>query len=156
MADDGSKQSTTIWPMPSFHFKVTLGDVKDALSGAFQEVNGLNSETQVIEYRHSTSTTYSTIKMPGLQKFGNVTLKRGVFKSDNSFWAWYAKITQNTIKRETIVIELLDETSATIMKWTLNQAWPAKFSGADMKSEGNDVAVLSIELAYETLLVEAK
>jgi phage tail-like protein len=137
--------------MPSFHFKVTLGDVKDALSGNFHEVNGLNSETQVIEYRHSANTTYSTIKMPGLQKFGNVTLKRGVFKSDNSFWTWYAQIKQNVIKRQTIVIELLDETSATIMKWTLNNA---KFSGADMKSDGNDVAVVSLELAFETLLVE--
>ena len=74
--------------MPAFHFKVTIG-AKDALDGAFQEVSGLNSETQVIEYRHSTSPNYSTIKMPGIRKVGNITLKRGIFKSDNSFWTWY-------------------------------------------------------------------
>src|SRR6266481_1260234 len=117
MADDGSAQSTAIWPMPAFHFKVTIG-AADALQGAFQEVSGLNSETQVIEYRHSISPQYSTIKMPGITKVGNVTLKRGIFKGDLSFWNWYAQINQNTIKRQTVVIELLDEASAAQMKWT--------------------------------------
>src|SRR3954470_22308675 len=98
MADDGSAQSTTVWPLPAFHFLVTIGTT-DALSGAFQEVSGLNSETQVIEYRHSTSPNYSTIKMPGIAKVGNVTLKRGIFISDNTFWNWYATISQNTILR---------------------------------------------------------
>src|SRR5579862_2329623 len=106
MPDDGSAEST-IWPVPAFHFKVTIGD---KLSGAFQEVTGLNSEAQVIEYRHGNSQQYSTIKMPGLAKVGNVTLKRGVFASDSTFWDWYTSIKQNAIKRETVLIELLDET----------------------------------------------
>jgi phage tail-like protein len=138
--------------MPAFHFKVTIGE-GDALQGAFQEVSGLNSETQVIEYRRSTSPQYSTIKMPGIRKVGNITLKRGIFKSDNNFWTWYSSTKQNTIKRQTIVIELLDEASAAQMKWTLSNAWPTKITGADMKADGNEVAVHTIELAYETLTV---
>jgi phage tail-like protein len=139
--------------MPAFHFKVTIG-AKDALDGAFQEVSGLNSETQVIEYRHSTSPNYSTIKMPGIRKVGNITLKRGIFKSDNSFWTWYNSPKQNTIKREVIVIELMDESNAAQMKWTLTNAWPTKITGADMKADGNEVAVHSVEIAFETLNVE--
>ena len=150
MPDDGSSQSTTIWPLPAFHFQVSIGA---ALQGAFSEVTGLNSETEEIEYRHGNSNNYSPIKMPGIRKVGNVTLKRGIFKSDNSFWDWYGCIQQNTIKRQNVVITLLDEKGATTMQWTLNNAWPTKISGPDMKSDGNEVAVHTIELAFETLSV---
>ena len=150
MPDDGSAQSTTVWPLPAFHFQVTIG-ATDALKGAFSEVTGLNSETQVIEYRHGNSPVYSPIKMPGITKVGNVTLKRGIFKSDNSFWDWYKSIQQNTIKRQTVVISLLDEKNATTMQWTLMNEWPTKITGADMKSDGNEIAVHSVELAFERL-----
>jgi phage tail-like protein len=152
MADDGSAQSTTIWPLPAFHFLVTIG-AADALKGAFSEVTGLSSETQVIEYRHGSSPVFSPIKMPGITKVGNVTLKRGIFKSDNSFWNWYSSMQQNTIKRQNVVIALLDEKSTTTMQWTLTKAWPTKITGADLRNEGNEVAVETIELAYETLAV---
>ena len=153
MPDNESEQPSTVWPLPAFCFKVTIG-AADALKGTFQEVSGLNSETQVIEYRHSTTPQYSSIKMPGIQKVGNVTLKRGIFKGDDSFWTWYASITQNIIKRQTIVIELLDEASATQMKWTLSNAWSTKITGADMKADGSEVAVHTIELAFETLAAD--
>jgi phage tail-like protein len=130
---------------------VTIGDDGDALVAAFQEASGLNSETQVIEYRHGASTQFSTIKMPGIQKFGNVTLKQGIFKGETSFWTWYGSMSQNTIKRQTIVIELLDESDAPQMKWTLTNAWPTKISGTDLKTEGSEVAVHTLELAFEKL-----
>ena len=148
MADDGSAQSKTIWPLPAFHFKVTFGD---GLTAAFREVSGLESETQVIEYRHGSSTNFSTSKMPGITKVGNVTLKKGVFTGDKTFWNWYGGIEQNTIQRQTVVIELLDEKEAPTMKWTLTNAWPAKITGTDLKSEGNEVAVDTLELAFESL-----
>jgi len=45
--------------------------------------------------------------MPGITKVGNVTLERGIFKSNNSFWNWCSSIQQNTIKRKNVVIGLL-------------------------------------------------
>lgn len=152
MPDDGSAQSETIWPLPAFHFEVTIG-APDGLKGAFTEVTGLNSETQVIEYRHGNSPVNSSIKMPGINKVGNVTLKRGVFKSDNTFWAWYSSIQQNTIKRQNVVIALIAEGKATAMQWLLTNAWPTKITGADLKSDGNEVAVHTIELSFETLSI---
>ncbi len=93
-----------------------------ALNGVFAEVIGLNSETQVIEYRHSNSPAFSSIKMPGISKMGNVTLKRGIFKSGDSFWTWHSSIQQNPIKRQNIVISLMDEKGAPTMKWNLINA----------------------------------
>jgi phage tail-like protein len=139
-----------IWPLPKFYFTVTLGD-DDTVS--FQEVDGLDSETQVIEYRHGNSKVFYPIKMPGLGKVGNVTMRKGIFVNDNKFWDWYNEIKLNTIARRTVTISLLDEEGNPRMTWTLNNAWPTKITGTDLKSEGNEVAVESVEIAYETLVV---
>jgi phage tail-like protein len=141
-----------VWPLPKFYFSVQLGDDKDV---TFQEVDGLDSETQIIEYRHGNSPVFYPLKMPGLGRVGNVTMRKGIFVGDNKFWTWYNEIKLNTIKRRTVVISLLDETGQAKRTWTLNNAWPTKITGTDLKSEGNEVAVESIEIAYQTLTVAA-
>lgn len=140
------------WPMPKFYFEVSLGD--DMANVAFQEVSGLDEEVQPIEYRHGNSKQFSTIKMPGIAKYGNVTMKKGVFAKDNQFLHWYQEIKMNTIKRQTVTIRLLDETGAPTMTWTLANAWPTKITGTDLKSDGNEVAVETLEIAHEGLTIE--
>lgn len=147
----GEKQDN-VWPLPKFYFQVKIGDTEVA----FQEVSGLDIEAQIIEYRHGNSKEFSTVKMPGIKKSGNVTLKKGVFVKDNSFWDWFSQINMNTIERKTVVISLLDEGGNPTMVWTLNNAWPTKITGTDMKSDGNEVAVETIEVAHEGLKVENK
>jgi phage tail-like protein len=141
-----------IWPLPKFYFSVQLGDDSTV---NFQEVSGLESETKPIEYRHGNSPSFYPIKMPGLGRVGNVTMRKGIFVNDIKFWTWYNEIKMNTIARRTVVVNLLDETGAPKMVWTLNFAFPTKITGTDLKSEGNEVAVESLELAYETLVVSA-
>ncbi|MCL4100880.1 phage tail protein [Fibrobacter sp. HC4] len=149
MAEDGSTQSTNIWPLPKFHFSVKWGDQEMS----FQEVTGLDAQSEEIKYRTGDSAVFSVIKMPGLIKYSNVTMKKGIFKGDNKFWDWFNQIKQNTIKRIDIVISLLDETNAPTMVWTLKNAWPTKISGYELKAEGNEVAVESIEIVHEGLTI---
>lgn len=150
MPDDGSNQSATVWPLPQFYFSVQFGSGDPV---PFQEVSGLDTETQVIEYRHSNSPVFSTIKMPGLVKTGNVIMKKGIFPAGNAFWTWFSQIKMNSIKRETVIIRLLDENGAPTMVWTLANAWPTKVTGTDLKSDGGEVAVESIEIAHEGLTI---
>lgn len=149
MADDGSAQSTTVWPLPKFHFEVKW----DANVMSFQEVSGLDVQSEEIKYRHGDSKDFSVIKMPGLKKVGNVTMKKGIFKADNKFWDWFNEIKMNTIKRVPVTISLLDEAGAPTMVWTLANAWPTKVTGTDLKAEGNEVAVESIEIVHEGLTI---
>ena len=44
-------QNSTTWPVPKFYFKVSFGSGSEAVS--FQEVAGLDTETQPIEFRGS-------------------------------------------------------------------------------------------------------
>lgn len=145
---------SAVWPLPKFYFSVDISDVGNNL--AFQEVSGLDTETQVIEYRAGNSKVFSTIKMPGIAKYGNITLKKGVFVKDNKFFDWYSKIKMNTIKRQSVTIKLLDESGKPTMTWKLVNAWPTKITSTDLKSDGNEVAVETLELTHEGVTIENK
>lgn len=149
MADDGSAQSRTAWPIPKFRFEVLWGDAVMS----FQEVSGLDVESQPLEYRPGDRPSFSAIKMAGIRKVGNITMKTGVFKSDNKFWDWFNEIKNNTIKRTPVTIRLLDEAGAPTIVWTLASARPMKVTGPDLKAAGNEVAVESIEIAHEGLTI---
>ena len=138
--------------MPKFYFSVTWGGNEIA----FQEVSGLDVQSEEIKYRHGNSKEFSVIKMPGMKKYGNVTMKKGVFKGDNKFWDWLDQIKLNTIKRVPVIISLLDQEGKAVMVWTLTNAWPTKISGTDLKSEGNEVAIETIEIVHEGLKIEKK
>lgn len=140
----------TNYPLPSFHFEVRWSNEdKDAVP--FSEVSGLSVESQVIEYREGSSKVYSTIKMPGLKKYGNVTLKRGAMAKDNSLFDWWNKAQLNKIERKNVVINLLDELHEPVITWTLQNAFPVKVDNANYKSTSNEVLIETIELAHEGL-----
>ena len=148
MADEtGNQQSKSTWPLVKFAFRVKIGD-KEIL---FQEVTGLNAETQIIEYRAGNSKVFSTVKMPGIKKYGNVTLKKGIFKDDKALWDMYNLVVMNTFERKKVTISLLDENNQEAMSWELTNAFPVKMTVTDMKSEGNEAAVETMELAHEGL-----
>ena len=148
--NDGGTEGT-VWPMPKFRFEVDLGiELKGV---AFQSISGMGVENQVIEYRKSNSSLFSMEKMPGIVKYGDVILQRGVFVNDNTFWDWHKEISMNTIIRRTVLIKLLDEKGKVTMQWQLNNAWPTKINSTDLNSEANEVAVDTLVIAYEQLII---
>ncbi len=138
-----------MYPLPVFHFQVEWGGTKLG----FSEVTGLNFEVQVIEYRHGLSPEYSTIKMPGMPKYGNLTLKRGVIQGDNEFYDWINEVKLNKIDRRDITISLLNEDHDPVMTWSVRNAWPTKITSPDLKASGNEVAIESIEIAHEGITI---
>ncbi|WP_432695148.1 phage tail protein [Marinobacterium sp. YM272] len=138
------------YPLPKFHFLVEWG----GQSISFSEVSGLDMETEVIEYRHGASREFTKGKMPGLQKFSNVTLKRGVFASDNDYYDWFNTVNLNTIERRDVIISLLNEEHEPVMVWKIKNAWPTKIQSTDLKADGNEVAIESLELVHEGLVIQ--
>ena len=138
------------YPLPKFHFLVEWGGTKIG----FSEVSGLDVETEVIEYRYGLQPTYSKRKMPGMQKYSNITLKRGVFQSDNEFYNWWNTVKLNTIERRDIIISLLNEEHEPVVTWKVINAWPVKVQSTDLKSDGNEVAIETLELAHEGLTIQ--
>jgi phage tail-like protein len=135
------------YPIPVFHFTVQWGGTRIG----FSEVTGLTQENQAIEYRDGSFPEYSSIKMPGLRKFSNVTMKRGIVKADNEFFKWLSTIKLNQVERRDVVISLLNEEHTPVMTWKIHNAFPVKVEGPGLKASGNEVAIESIEIAHEGL-----
>ncbi|POY37295.1 phage tail protein [Solitalea longa] len=138
------------YPVPKFHFQVEWGGAKIG----FTEVTGLEVSTEVIEYRDGASPEYHKIKMPGMQKFSNITMKRGTFKGDNDFYNWWNTVALNTIERRNVIVSLLNESHEPVVVWKIKNAWPVKVQSTDLKADGNEVAIETIELAHEGLTIQ--
>ena len=139
------------YPLPKIHYQVQWGGSRLG----FTEVTGLSVENELIEYREGNSPEYSKIKMPGMQKFGNITLKRGTFKSDNEFFKWWNTKSLGKVERRDLTVSLLNENHEPVIVWKVKNAWPVKLQSADLKSDANEVAIETLELAHEGLVIEA-
>ena len=138
------------YPLPKFHFQIDWGGTRIG----FTEVTGLDFSIDPIEYRYGTSPEYHKIKMPGMQKFSNITMKRGIFQSDNEYYAWINTVQLNTIERRDLTISLLNESHEPVVVWKVKNAWPVKLTSTDLKADGNEVAIESLELAHEGLTIQ--
>jgi phage tail-like protein len=153
MAGDPKKN----YPLPKFHFQVEWGGTRMG----FTEISGLDFETEVIEYREGSSLHYNKTKQPGLTKFSNITLKRGVFLGDFEFFELWKKTLffqeGKTKFRRDIAIRLLDEEHKPIITWVASNAWPCKVQYASLKADANEVLIETMELVHEGLsIIEAK
>ena len=137
----------TLYPLPTFHFTVEWGGKRIG----FSEVSGLTQENQAIEYRDGSFPEFSSIKMPGIRKFSNITAKRGIGKADNDFFKWMSTVKLNTVERRDLVISLLNEEHQPVMVWKVHNAFPVKLEGPGLKASANEVAIESIEIAHEGL-----
>ncbi len=135
------------YPLPKFHFLVQWGGVRIG----FTEVTGLDMQAEVIEYREGSSPEYHKVKMPGMQKFSNITLKRGTIQGDSDFFRWMNTINLTVAERRDIIISLLNESHEPVMTWKAKNAFPVKVQASDLKSDGNEVAIETLELAHEGL-----
>ena len=138
-------------PLPAFHFQVQWGGT----NVGFSEASGLTIEKQVIEYRDGASKDYGTVKMPGLPKFANIVLKRGIIPADNEFYDWLNTTKMNQVERRDLTISLLNEDHEPVISWKAVNCFPVKVEGPGLKATGNEVAIETLELAHEGLTIEA-
>ncbi len=135
------------YPLPKYSFLVKWNDKQIG----FTEVSGLNFEIEAIEYRVGDSPEHASTKMPGRPKYGNLTMKRGTFANQTDYYDWMNEIQLNEAPRQDITISLLDASGNPAVTWKAMGAFPVKIEPTDFKSDANEVAIESIELAIEKL-----
>lgn len=135
------------YPLPKFHFLVQWGGERIG----FTEVTGLDIQVEAIEYREGSSPEYSKIKMPGMLKYSNITLKRGSMNGDSDFYKWINTTSLNKVERRDIIISLLNESHEPVITWKAKNSFAIKVQASDLKSDGNEVAIETLELAHEGL-----
>ena len=143
-------------PYVQFNFLVDLGDGQsDGPEAGFAEVSGLSMEIDVIEYRNGNSRENQVMKLPGLAKVANVTLKRGVMGS-LALWRWIDQVRNgDAAALRTVTVQLQNEDrSAIVQTWRLLRARIVKHTSGPFHAKGNDVAMEEVVIAFERLELE--
>ena len=142
-------------PYPAFNFEVIVNGISDdgkAVKGAFMEVTGLGVEVAAIEYR-SGGEDITVRKIPGLKKFPNLVLKRGII-GDLTFWKWLQQTMNGQVQRADGSVVLLDESRQEVMRWNFKRGWPCKWTGPSLNAKTNEIAIETLEICHEGLSTE--
>ncbi|MEC0230397.1 phage tail protein [Paenibacillus alba] len=131
-------------PYRNFRFRIEVEGIQQA---GFSEISGFDASLSVIEYREGNE-TITPRKLPGLAKYGNITLKWGVTDSLDMY-NWMSESIQGKISRKTVTIIAINEEGGDVATWQVIEAWPSKYSAPSFKGTGNEVAIESLELAHE-------
>jgi len=153
-----------VYPLTQMNFLVSIPDLAGAMA-AFSEVTGIEASVDVVEFRQGNAHSLAPVKIPGLVHHGNITLKMG-YTIGNGFKQWVQDCvseTRGAMNRKTITIELLDirdgspnatyETTKGNILWLLKDAWVTKYSGPDLNASTSEVAIETVEIAYEELTI---
>ena len=132
------------YPYGKFRYRVEI-DGLDA--GGFSEVTGFDASIDVMEYREG-DMVQTPYKIPGLKKYGNITLKKGLTDS-LVIYEWLITGVDGPVDRKTITITSLDESEQPVASWQVINAWPVKYTAPDFNATSSEVAIETVEIAHE-------
>lgn len=137
--------------LTTFSFGIEIDGVAIA---SFKEASGIDSSTEVIEYKESTSEGRMIIrKVPGAPSWSDITLRRRI-EDSQEFWDWRQQVLEGDIDgaRRNGSIVLFDSTQSEVARWNFENGWPSAWKGADLDAASSEVAVEEITIAHEGLV----
>jgi phage tail-like protein len=135
-------------PYQNFNFVVEIDGV---IVGGFSEVSGLTAEHEVTEYRNGDE-DITVRKLPGKAKYTQIVLKRG-YTNSRELWEWRKLVITGRTQRKSGTIQLLDEARQPALKWNFREGWPSKWEGPTLNAKSNEVAIETLEIAHEGLVL---
>jgi phage tail-like protein len=130
-------------PYLGFQFRI---EIQGVFEGGFAEVSGMNATTQVEDFREGGVNEFA-YKLPKETTFDNLVLKRGLADT-RKLWEWHLDVVRGKIKRTTITVVLQDKQREELHRWSYKDAYPVKWTGPDIKADGNTVAFETLEFAH--------
>ncbi len=137
-------------PFRGFNFRVEFIGLSVA---AFSEVGGLAADGDMADYREGTDPVNCVRKLACLRKYTNLTFKRG-YTQDDTLWRWYARIANGVNERYNGSVVLMNEAHRDVMRWNFENAFINKIEGPGLKASGNEIAIESMEVVHEGLMIE--
>ncbi|NTU22635.1 phage tail protein [Brevibacillus sp. HB1.2] len=131
-------------PYRKFRYRVEMDGIQQA---GFSEVSGFDASVDVVEYREGNE-VITPRKLPGLAKYGNITLKWGVTDSMD-LYNWMQDTIQGKVARKTVTIIAINEAGDDVATWKVIEAWPTKYTAPDFNGTSSEVAIEQLEIAHE-------
>jgi phage tail-like protein len=143
-------------PYGGYNFEILINGISDdgtAVRGSFAEASGIEVEIQPIEYRNGAE-DITVRKIPGLKKFPNLVLKRGIL-GDVALWNWIQEAMDGKVRRTEGAIVLLDENKQEVMRWNFKRGWPCKWTGPGLNAKNNEIGMETLEICHEGIELDA-
>jgi phage tail-like protein len=151
-------------PLGSFNFYLTLVDTSDLLGtiisvttgylvAGFSECTGMDASLEVMEYKEGGVNDH-VHKFPTRASHSNVTLKRGTIYLYDELWTWHHDFVRGRGKRKDGLIVLRDEARQPAKVWKFKRGIPMKWVGPALNASQSAVAIESLEIAHEGLVLE--
>jgi phage tail-like protein len=151
-------------PLSTFNFYITLIDssnvagtlISAALNyfvAGFSECSGIDASIEVIDFKEGGVNDY-VHKFATRTSFSNLTLKHGVIFLSDDLWRWHNDWVQGNGKRKDGLIVLLDESRSPAKVWKFKRGIPSKWVGPSLNAAQSNVAIESLEIAHEGLVLE--
>ena len=147
---------TTHYPLPVYSYKVDI----DGETAAFSEVSGLTVAFEKTTYKESLYDGQSQggpniMHMPSQPTEVNISLKKGLVKakSISVLYDWIKETQLNKNDKKDIVVSLCDESGAPVVTWTVKNAFPTKLDAPTFDASSNDVAIESMELTADKVIM---
>lgn len=140
---------TLFSPATSFKYHI---QIEGMIIAEFSSCSGLSAEREIITVREGGINDYE-YKLPGRIKYGPLTLKHGITYF-HDFWNWFMKgLYTGKVKRRDITIVLMSSLYVPMKYWDVVEAFPSKYIGPEIKSDGNEVAIEGIELVHHGIVI---
>lgn len=141
-------------PYRNFNFLVQIGGADPAQPAAgFFEVVLPSAEIAVAEYRAGNEPIASPRHLPGLTRYNNITLRRGLAGSLD-LWNWFKSVRDGQPDRRDVTVTLLDEQRQPVMAWRLRNCIPVRYQGPTLNALGVAPALEEIELSVGSIDIE--
>ena len=134
-----------------FYVEIGSGDASP-IKALFTEVSGLQIEMQVMEYEEGGTNNFIH-RLPGRLKVGNITLKRGLTKS-NEFLKWCMSVRVEKVERRNVTVVMYDVAGKPVVRWNFTGAYPVKWVGPQFTADSSSMAIESVELAHKGVSVD--
>jgi len=133
-------------PYRAARFLLEIGGIAQA---GFSECTIPDSSQEPIDYREGNE-RMSVRKIPGMIKYGNLTLKWGATDSMD-IYNWRKQVEDFKMKdaRRVVAVVLLDDEGAAKSRWEFLNAWPTKYDAPDLNAKNNEIAIETLEIAHE-------
>jgi len=146
----------TAYPLPSYNYRV---EIAGAAVG-FSEVSGLSIKRETSTYKESPSGGGApgpvVMNKPGQLDNPTISLKKGVVRKGSvaTLYAWISSIQINQVEKKDIYIRLCDEKGDAVISWKVVNAFPTKLDAPSFTATSNDVAIETMELLADSVLIE--
>ncbi len=133
-------------PYKAYNFFLEIDGINRA---GFRECSGLDASQDPIDYREGND-ALTAHKLPGLNKYSNISLKWGI-TDDPELWDWRKKAIDGTVERKNGSIVLTDDVGEEKARWNFIEGWPTKWTGPSFNATGNEVAIETLDIVHEGL-----